>query len=71
MVIPLSVRLLNHKTGEIYADNVINNFQTSQFEHKEKLYRWIDCLCRAVEKGEDMPMLQITCHKYPLEPSLF
>ena len=69
--IPIGIRLVNHKTGEIYAESVINNFTTTQFEHKEKLYRWIDCICRAYDKGEKLPMLQIAFHEYPQEPTIF
>lgn len=70
-VLPVCIRLVNHKTGEIYSETVINDFTTTLFEHKEKLYRWCDCLCRAYEKGEKLPMLQIIFHDYPQEPTLF
>ena len=71
MTLPITVRLLNHKTGEIYATKVLDNFTTNQFEHKEILYRWIDCFLRAVDKGEDMPLLQFYANKYPSNSDMF
>ena len=37
MTLPITIRLVNHKTGEIYATKVVDNFTTTQFEHKEVL----------------------------------
>lgn len=71
MVLPVTVQLVNHRTGEVYATTVIDNFQTASPEYKNKLYRWCDCLLRAVEKGEDLPLLQIYANKYPQDPSFF
>lgn len=71
MTLPITIRLVNHKTGEIYATKVLDNFTTSQFEHKEILYRWIDCFLRAIDKGEDMPLLEFYSNKYPSQPDMF
>lgn len=71
MTLPITIRLLNHKTGEIYATSVQNNFLTTRFEHKEVLYRWVDCFLRAIDKGEDLPLLEIYANKYPQEPGMF
>lgn len=71
MTIPVTCQLVNHRTGEIYATQVIDNFTTTQFECKEKLYRWVDCMLRAVDKGEDSPMLFFTCNKYPQQTTCF
>ena len=57
MTLPITIRLVNHKTGEIYATKVVNDFTTNQFECKEVLYRWCDCFLRAIDKGEDMRQL--------------
>lgn len=71
MTLPVTIQLVNHRTGEIYATHVENDFTTTQFECKERLYRWVDCMLRAVDKGEDMPALMFYCNKYPQQPNLF
>lgn len=71
MTIPINICLWNQHTGEIYAEKVIDNFTTTQFEHKEKLYRWIDCQCRAIDKGESNVVLTIRANTYPSQPDIF
>lgn len=71
MTVPITIRLVNHKTGEIYATKVENNFSTTLFEHKQILYRWCDCLLRAVDAGEELPLLEFYVNKYPQDSSIF
>lgn len=58
MVCPLQIRLLNHKTGELYASKLFSHFETGSYDYKNKCYSWIDCLLRCLEKGEDSPLIE-------------
>ena len=71
MVLPLTVRIINTSTGEILFTEVINNFTTNIFAHKEKMYRFCDCLCRGAEKLDDTLKLEFYTNKYPSQKDLF
>lgn len=72
MTVPISIRLINLSTGEILFTKVFDNFTTTQFEHKEKLYRMCDCMLRGIDKLDgDTVRLEIYSNKYPAQASLF
>ena len=70
MVNDCFIMMANYETGEIYARSR-KQIQTSQFEHREILYRWVDSLCRALEKGEKYPFLQIKFERPVKQTDLF
>lgn len=72
MNVPLTVRIINTGTGEILHTNVINDFVPCSLEHKERLYRYCDCLCRGIEKMyHETLRLEFYVNRYPDELNIF
>lgn len=71
MPIPVTVRLVNTSTGEILFTKVFNDFVPGSLECKDILYRYIDCLCRGLDKQDDTLKLEYYSNKYPAEPGIF
>lgn len=72
MVVPLTTRIINTKTGEILFTKVFDDFVPSGLEYREKLYRYCDCLCRGIEMSDrDTLKMEFYVNRYPDEINLF
>lgn len=72
MTVPVHVRLVNYRSGEVYYDNTLKDISTDVEQHRQSLYRYVDCFLRAVARGENLPLLEFyACNNPHRQLNLF
>lgn len=72
MLVPLSVRFVNTKSGEIIFSKVISEFQTLSEGDVKKLHKLLDSYLRGVDKlFPDTLAFEISSHNKPKEQNIF